>query len=57
LRRDRDWLDRTIFGRRLLDGLTGTVLKLGAGHGLNFPHYSATVTGVIAVEPGPTLRT
>src|SRR5438552_2764881 len=43
--------------RRLLDGLTGIVFELGAGHGLNFPHYPATVTEVIAVEPEPTLRT
>jgi ubiquinone/menaquinone biosynthesis C-methylase UbiE len=42
--------------RRLLEGLSGTVLELGAGHGLNFPHYPATVTEVIAVEPEPTLR-
>jgi hypothetical protein len=42
--------------RRLLAGLTGTVLELGAGHGLNFPHYPSTVTEVIAVEPEPTLR-
>jgi SAM-dependent methyltransferase len=42
--------------RRLLDGLSGTVFELGAGHGLNFPHYPDTVTEVIAVEPEPTLR-
>ena len=42
--------------RRLLDGLSGTVLELGAGHGLNFPLYPDTVTEVIAVEPEPTLR-
>jgi SAM-dependent methyltransferase len=42
--------------RRLLDGLAGSVLELGAGHGLNFPHYPATVTGVTAIEPEPTLR-
>jgi ubiquinone/menaquinone biosynthesis C-methylase UbiE len=42
--------------RRLLEGLAGTVVELGAGHGLNFPHYPATVTEVIAVEPEPTLR-
>jgi SAM-dependent methyltransferase len=42
--------------RRLLEGLSGTVLELGAGHGLNFPHYPAAVTDVIAVEPEPTLR-
>ena len=42
--------------RRLLRGLSGRVLELGAGHGLNFPHYPGTVTEVIAVEPEPTLR-
>ncbi len=42
--------------RRLLDGLSGTVLELGAGHGLNFPHYPAGVREVIAIEPEPTLR-
>jgi ubiquinone/menaquinone biosynthesis C-methylase UbiE len=42
--------------RRLLEGLAGTVAELGAGHGLNFPHYPTTVTEVIAIEPEPTLR-
>ena len=42
--------------RRLLDGLHGTVLELGAGHGLNFPHYPDGVSEVIAIEPEPTLR-
>jgi ubiquinone/menaquinone biosynthesis C-methylase UbiE len=42
--------------RRLLAGLAGAVVELGAGHGLNFPHYPAEVTGVTAVEPEPTLR-
>lgn len=41
---------------RLLEGLAGTVVEVGAGHGLNFPHYPATVTEVTAVEPEPTLR-
>jgi ubiquinone/menaquinone biosynthesis C-methylase UbiE len=41
---------------RLLGGLSGTVLELGAGHGLNFPHYPADVTEVVAIEPEPTLR-
>ena len=31
-------------------------LKLGAGNGLNFAHYPATVTEVVAIEPEPTLR-
>jgi ubiquinone/menaquinone biosynthesis C-methylase UbiE len=29
---------------------------VGAGHGLNFPHYPSTVTEVVAIEPEPTLR-
>lgn len=40
----------------LLHGLSGRVLELGAGNGMNFPHYPATVTEVVAVEPEPTLR-
>jgi SAM-dependent methyltransferase len=42
--------------RRLLDGVSGTVVELGAGHGLNFAHYPEDVTQVLAVEPEPTLR-
>jgi len=42
--------------RRLLAGLHGTVFELGAGHGLNFPHYPSAVAEVIAVEPEPNLR-
>jgi ubiquinone/menaquinone biosynthesis C-methylase UbiE len=42
--------------RRLLDGLGGTVVEIGAGQGLNFPHYPAEVREVIAIEPEPTLR-
>lgn len=41
---------------KLLSGLTGTVVELGAGHGANFRHYPASVTEVIAIEPEPTLR-
>jgi ubiquinone/menaquinone biosynthesis C-methylase UbiE len=42
--------------RRLLQGLHGTVLEIGAGHGLNFPHYPTEVSEVIAIEPESTLR-
>jgi ubiquinone/menaquinone biosynthesis C-methylase UbiE len=42
--------------RRLLNGLSGTVVEIGAGQGLNFPHYPPEVTEVIAIEPEPTLR-
>jgi ubiquinone/menaquinone biosynthesis C-methylase UbiE len=40
----------------LLAGLSGRVIEVGAGTGLNFRHYPATVTGVVAVEPEPFLR-
>src|ERR671918_1102535 len=42
--------------RRLLAGLTGRILEVGAGNGLNFPHYPVTVTEVLAIEPEPYLR-
>ncbi|MEX2324319.1 MAG: class I SAM-dependent methyltransferase [Nitriliruptoraceae bacterium] len=42
--------------RKLLDGLTGEVLDLGAGTGVNFVHYPESVTHIVAVEPDPYLR-
>jgi SAM-dependent methyltransferase len=42
--------------RRLLAGLAGRVLEVGAGNGLTFPHHPATVTEVLAIEPEPSLR-
>ena len=42
--------------RELLSRLAGRVIEVGAGHGLNFPHYPETVTEVVAVEPEPHLR-
>jgi ubiquinone/menaquinone biosynthesis C-methylase UbiE len=42
--------------RTLLDGLSGRVIEVGAGHGLNFPYYGEGVTQVVAVEPEPYLR-
>ncbi len=41
---------------RLVDGLHGTVVEIGAGNGAVFPHYPQTVDRVIAVEPEPHLR-
>jgi len=42
--------------RNLLEGLTGRVIEIGAGEGLNFAYYPPTVTEVIAVEPENRLR-
>ena len=42
--------------RQLLTGLSGRVVEIGAGNGLNFAHYPDTVDEVIAIEPEPTLR-
>jgi ubiquinone/menaquinone biosynthesis C-methylase UbiE len=42
--------------QRLLAGLSGTVIEVGAGNGLNFPLYPETVEKVLAVEPEPMLR-
>lgn len=40
----------------LLAGLSGRVIEVGAGNGLNFSHYPAAVTEVVAIEPEPRLR-
>jgi SAM-dependent methyltransferase len=40
----------------LLAGLSGRVIEVGAGNGVNFAHYPAEVAGVVAVEPEPYLR-
>ncbi|WP_369198307.1 class I SAM-dependent methyltransferase [Streptomyces djakartensis] len=41
---------------RLLDGLSGRVIEIGAGNGLNFAHYPGTVAEVVAIEPERRLR-
>jgi ubiquinone/menaquinone biosynthesis C-methylase UbiE len=42
--------------QEMLAGLSGRVLEVGPGNGLNFPHYPVTVREVLAVEPEPYLR-
>jgi ubiquinone/menaquinone biosynthesis C-methylase UbiE len=41
---------------KLLAGLSGRVVEIGAGNGANFAHYPQTVTEVVALEPEPFLR-
>jgi SAM-dependent methyltransferase len=42
--------------RALLEGLSGRVIEVGAGSGINFHFYPPTVSHVLAVEPEPVLR-
>lgn len=41
---------------RVLAGLSGRVLEVGAGNGMNFGHYPSTVAEVVALEPEDNLR-
>lgn len=41
---------------RNLAALSGRVIEVGAGNGLNFRHYPTTVTEVVAIEPDDQLR-
>ena len=42
--------------REMLSGLSGRVVEVGAGNGMNFRQYPATVEEVVAIEPEPYLR-
>lgn len=42
--------------RRLVAGLRGSVIEIGAGEGSSFGLYPGTVTDVLAVEPNDYLR-
>lgn len=51
-------MEREVGPRRdeLLAGLSGRVVEIGPGNGINFQHYPATVEEVVAIEPEPYLR-
>lgn len=42
--------------QRMLAPTSGRVIEVGAGNGLNFAHYPAAVSEVVAVEPEDHLR-
>lgn len=42
--------------RRLVAASHGAVVEIGAGYGATFPFYPPAVSGVLALEPDPTLR-
>ena len=42
--------------REMLAGLSGRVVEVGVGNGINFEHYPAEVEELVAVEPEPYLR-
>jgi ubiquinone/menaquinone biosynthesis C-methylase UbiE len=46
-----EWMGVRDQRRRLMDGLSGRVVEIGAGTGLNVPLYSATAHEVHAIEP------
>ena len=48
--------EQTEHRRRMLAGLSGRVIEVGAGNGINFPLYPAQVSEVVAVEPEAYLR-
>ncbi|MEZ5120317.1 MAG: class I SAM-dependent methyltransferase [Solirubrobacterales bacterium] len=42
--------------RELVAGLSGSVVEVGPGNGINFAHYPPAVAELVAVEPEPYLR-
>ncbi|MFD8946061.1 class I SAM-dependent methyltransferase [Streptomyces californicus] len=44
------------YREELLAGLSGRVVEIGAGNGLNFAHYPGAVSEVVALEPERWLR-
>ncbi len=44
------------YREELLSGLSGRVIEIGAGNGLNFAHYPGAVSEVVALEPERSLR-
>jgi len=41
----------------IVKGISGRVLEIGAGNGMNFQHYGDGIDEVVALEPEPYMRT
>jgi SAM-dependent methyltransferase len=54
--REAEELGQAEHRRELLAGLSGRVIEVGAGNGINFSYYPASVEEVVAIEPEPYLR-
>ncbi len=52
---DRVMRDTEALRRDLLGGLSGRVLEIGVGTGVNLPLYPATVSEIVAVDPATGL--
>lgn len=52
------WMEPDVGPHRqaLVSGLSGRVLEVGAGNGLNFSRYPESVDELVALEPEPFLR-
>lgn len=44
------------YRRQLLADVSGEILEIGFGTGLNLPHYPAAVTKITTVEPNPGMQ-
>jgi len=45
-----------VYRDELLEGLSGRVLEVGAGNGMNFAHYGGDIDEVVALEPEEYMR-
>ena len=44
------------YRRQLLEGVSGEILEIGFGTGLNLPHYPKSVTKITTIDPNPGMQ-